>query len=103
MKTFLVLTVMCAGAPVVLFADAKPPKPVSETANTPPPVYVAPAGDPAPGQIYIYDQKPVSTTAAPSGAAGRSYLISPEQAQSIIDRFKEEYKKLGAPRMVICV
>ncbi len=59
-----------------------------------PPVYPAVRPVPTPVPLYVYDQKPV---------AGRPYLVAPEQAQSIINRFKEEYKKLGSPRVVIYV
>lgn len=61
----------------------------------PPPVYptVATAATQAP--VYIYDQKPISI--------GRTYLIAPEQAQSIINRFKEAYQEMGAPRVVVAV
>jgi hypothetical protein len=59
-----------------------------------PPVYPAPTPAAAVGPVYLYDQKPVG---------GRSYLIAPEQAQGIIDRFKEQYPKLGSPRVVVYV
>jgi hypothetical protein len=68
---------------------APPPPP-----PPPPPVYPAATVVTPAAPVYVYDQKPVG---------GRPYLIAPEQAQSIIDRFKEHYKKLGTPRMVIYV
>jgi hypothetical protein len=45
-------------------------------------------------ESYVYEQKPVS---------GRPILVSPEQAQSIVTRFKEAYSKLGNPRILIYV
>lgn len=64
-----------------------PPEPL-------PPAYAAPAAPAAMQPQYVYDQKP---------AADRGYLIGPEQAQSIINRFKDEYKKMGTPRFLIYV
>ncbi len=61
----------------------------------PPPVYPQVATAPNPAPVYIYDQKPM--------AGGRTYLISPEQAQSIVSRFKDAYQKMGTPRVVIAV
>lgn len=43
---------------------------------------------------YVYDQKPVSVP---------SVLVTEEQAQTIIGRFKEAYPKLGSPRFLIYV
>lgn len=54
--------------------------------NTPP----ATASTPA----YVYDQKVYG---------GRAALVSQEQAQGIIDRFKGAYPKLGSPRFLIYV
>lgn len=47
------------------------------------------------GPVYVYDQKPVASRPA--------YLIAPEQAQSIIDRFKDHYRELQSPRVLIYV
>ena len=98
MKSILAMALACAAAPVLLHAQAKAPKASPPPPGAPPPVYPASAAEPAPAPVYIYDQK--SYAPAP---AGRSYLITPEQAQSIINRFKEEYKKIGAPRVIIYV
>lgn len=78
-----------------------PTPPPSTPPPSPPPVVVA---EPAPppiaemeqtqGEVYVYDQKPVSVPAA---------LVTPEQAQAIIDRFKAAYEKLGSPRFLIYV
>ena len=76
----------------------------SQPSTEPPPVFstapsvpqtVAPAqSSPAPGQVYVYDQKP---------APGRAALVSPQQAQTIIDKFKAAYPKMGNPRILIYV
>lgn len=75
------------------------PKP--ENANPPPAVYVVEPPPPPlatmqtqPKQVYVYDQKPLP---------GRLGLVTPEQAQTIINRFKEVYPKLGSPRFLIYV
>src|SRR6266404_622444 len=67
---------------------APPPEPI------PPPVVAAPPASQISTQAYVYDQKPLP---------GRSALVQPEQAKSIIDRFKAAYPKLGSPRMLIYV
>lgn len=68
--------------------------PQTPTPSPAPPVYPAFPAVGAQPQVYVYDQKPV---------AGRPYLISPDQAQSIINRFKDEHKKAGSPRFLIYV
>ena len=77
------------------------PRPAVTNPPPPPPVYVVtpapaplPPGPNEPKPVYVYDQKPVE---------GRAPLVSPEQAQTIITRFKEAYPKLGSPRMLIYV
>ena len=87
---FTARVLVCAqdGAP----ATGAPAAPVPPPAA--PPIYPAVTAPAPVPQVYLYDQKPVS---------GRPFLVSPEQAQSIITRFKEEYKKLGNPRFVIYV
>lgn len=72
-------------------AQAQDPQPLPP----PPPVYPQVATAPNPAPVYVYDQKPM--------AGGRTFLISPEQAQGIIARFKDAYQKMGAPRVVIAV
>lgn len=59
----------------------------------PPPVIMAPAA-PVSSQVYVYEQKP---------APARAPLVTPEQAQGIIDKFKAAYPKLGNPRFVVTV
>ncbi|MBC8094530.1 MAG: hypothetical protein H7Y43_01840, partial [Akkermansiaceae bacterium] len=44
--------------------------------------------------VYVYDQKPFG---------GRAPLVTQEQAQTIINRFKEAYPGLGSPRLLIYV
>jgi hypothetical protein len=77
-------------------AQARAPETSPPPPPAPPPIYQAvtvPAAN-LPVSVYVYDQKPVG---------GRPYLIAPEQAQSIINRFKDEYKKLGSPRFIIYI
>jgi hypothetical protein len=80
--------------------DNKPMQP--PTYRTPPPKdYVVDPPPPPlatllkkPEPIYVYEQKPMG---------GRPVLITPDQAQAIIDRFKAAYPKLGSPRFLIYV
>lgn len=58
------------------------------------PQYNSAAPAPGAGQVYVYDQKPVG---------GRAPLVTPQQAQGIVDKFKAAYPKLGSPRMLIYV
>jgi hypothetical protein len=46
------------------------------------------------GPANVYEQKPFG---------GRSYLVTPEQAQAVINKFKENYAKTGSPRILIYV
>ncbi|MFO1476679.1 MAG: hypothetical protein U1F98_08515 [Verrucomicrobiota bacterium] len=70
----------------------KPPPSDFVVDPPPPPIAVQQPGKPVP--VYVYDQKP---------AAGRQPLISPEQAQGIVNRFKAAYPKMGSPRFLIYV
>lgn len=97
MKSLFAVALACVAAPALLHAQAKAPTPSAPPPNAPPPVYPS-AAEPVPQPVYIYEQKLYTPT-----PAGRSYLITPEQAQSIITRFKDEYKKMGAPRVIIYV
>jgi hypothetical protein len=55
----------------------------------------SPAAQPVPSaRLYVYEQRPV---------AGPGPLVTSEQAQTIINRFKEAYPKLGSPRYLIYV
>ena len=79
---------------VLAQAQIRSPQPPPPAPPPPPPVYSAAGSTVTNVPTYVYDQQP---------APGRAYLISPDQAQSIINRFKEEYKKMGAPRFLIYV
>ena len=60
----------------------------------PPPPPLSTYGNPAPANPYTYDQKPMG---------GHQYLIAPDQAQTIITRFKTAYPGLGSPRFLIYI
>jgi hypothetical protein len=64
----------------------EPPPPRLGTPATPPPAQ--------PPQVFVYDQKPVT---------GRPVLVTQEQAQAIINRFKAAYPGMGSPRFLIYV
>ena len=70
-------------------ADPVPPPPPAVPAGSPP-IIAVPTGDPRP----TYEQRPIQ---------GRAPLVSPEQARTVINRFKAGYPKLGGPRMVLFV
>ncbi len=72
--------------------DTNPPPPKDYVVEPPPPPLSTLRGQPAP--VYVYDQKPL---------AGRPLLVTPEQAQAIIIRFKAAYPGLGSPRFLIYV
>ena len=74
-------------------APPPPPPPPPDVVVQPPPPPIA-VMKTQPQQVYVYDQKPL---------AGRPALVTPEQAQSIINRFKAAYPKLGSPRFLIYV
>lgn len=92
MKTKTTVLSLFALVPLALAAPAD--KPMAK--QPPPPVVTAPApgAPPAPAGAYVYEQKPI---------AGLPVLVTPEQAKAVIDRFKEGYKKLGNPRLLIYV
>jgi hypothetical protein len=76
-------------------AQGRVPKAAPPPAPAPPAIYPAPAAvPPSSAPVYVYDQRPV---------AGRQFLVAPEQAQSIIDRFKQTYQEMGSPRFLIYV
>ena len=74
-------------------AQVNQPK-TSPPAPPPPPPVSATAPSPGSPERFTYEQKPV---------AGRPFLVTPEQAQTIINRFKETYAKLGSPRVLVFV
>lgn len=79
----------------------EPPQPTPPP--QPPPVYQTPLPAQSPpvtatpaqsAPVYVYDQKPI---------AGRPVLMTQEQAETIIARFKEAYPAMGSPRLLIYV
>jgi hypothetical protein len=73
--------------------NTNPPPPRVYVVEPPPPPLSAMSSQPT-KPAYVYDQKPL---------AARPELVSPEQAQTIINRFKDAYPKLGSPRLLIYV
>lgn len=61
---------------------------------SPPTVFQAPGQPGQSSPAFVYDQKPVG---APPP------LVTQEQAQGIIDRFKSAYPKMGNPRLVLFI
>lgn len=90
MKTTLLLTALAL--PLGAFAQAQ--SPAAPPANAPVPVTTAPAVPGATPGNYVYEQKPIT---------GLPQLITPQQAQTVIDKFKAAYPKLGSPRILIHV
>lgn len=71
-----------------------------------PPVFTAPSAQPATNGAPTAAIAAAPTSASSYQAAtvsGRPPLVSREQAQAIVDRFKRGYSKLGAPRIVLYV
>jgi hypothetical protein len=94
MKKFLVtFCLMAMAASTVPAQGNRQPNPPKSSPPPPPPVVLAPTA-PSPRGAFVYQQRPVQ---------GQQQLVSSEQAQAIIDRFKEAYPKLGSPRMLIYV
>jgi hypothetical protein len=93
-RCFLALCSLLAIVPLAQAQARAPETAPPPPPPPPPPIYPLVTAPNPTAPVYVYDQKPLS---------GRSYLIAPEQAQSIINRFKDEYKKLGNPRVVIYV
>lgn len=109
MKTKHLLTLLAALTAAAAYGQRgtlqDPPKPASPP---PPPPRVwenpdyynpfvsnrPPVRQAAPGPVYVYDQKLMG---------GAAPLVTQEQAQTIINRFKEAYPKLGSPRYLIYV
>ena len=90
MKTQLLLTALTL--PLAAFGQARPP--AAPPANAPVPVTTAPAVPGATPGAYVYEQKPIT---------GLPQLITPQQAQTVIEKFKAAYPKLGSPRFLIHV
>jgi hypothetical protein len=73
---------------------SNPPPPPPRIYQVQPPPTTAPATPAQTGPVYVYEQKPFG---------GRPVLVTQEQAQTIIDGFKDAYSKLGSPRFLIYV
>src|SRR5215831_2584240 len=104
MKTLILLSLAATlAAPLTSSAQkgnyayprpAETNRPPSDYVVDPPPPPLSTYGNPAPASPYVYDQKPMG---APQN------LITPEQAQTIISRFKAAYPGIGSPRFLIYV
>jgi len=91
MKTISVLSCLLAVAAASLSLAADRLVPGDET--TPPPVVAAPAR-PASPDSFTYEQRPLS---------GLPDIISPDQVEDIIKKFRAAYPKMGNPRILIYV
>jgi hypothetical protein len=86
------LTVAVAGC-----STAEPPPPPS---NAPVPIHTQPARPTAAAaptastEQFVYDQKPL--TSQPT-------LVSAQQAQAVVEKFKAAYPQMGSPRLLIYV
>src|SRR5262245_43141364 len=93
MKKFLCLNCSLGLAALLVPGCASKPKPapavVYQEVSSP---AVRPAPKPSPP--YYYEQKVMGAPAA---------RVTEEQAQTIVNRFKEAYPKLGSPRLLIYV
>jgi hypothetical protein len=89
MKTLALVTTAAA-----ISVLAGPPPKTTPIPAEKVPVSVGTPAVPPEQQTFVYDQKPIS---------GRPVLISPEQAQSLVNKFKAAYPKLGSPRVAIYV
>ena len=69
------------------------PKPPN--ANPPPKDYIV---EPPPPPLATLKEPPKR-----AGSSAKAVLVTPEQAQSIINRFKDAYPKLGNPRLLVYV
>lgn len=90
MNTTLLLTALAL--PLAAFGQAQ--SPARPPANAPVPVSTLPAVSGAAPGTYVYEQKPIT---------GLPQLITPQQAQTVIEKFKAAYAKLGSPRFLIHV
>jgi hypothetical protein len=94
MKTQIALFSLMAGTAIT---QAAPPQTVVNNPpapQPPPPLLVQPGQPVATQTVYVYEQKPIT---------GLPQLVTPQQAQSIVEKFKEGYPKMGNPRMLIYV
>lgn len=93
MKTTLALSLLVLAAPLVDAADKKLRRPGVPIYNAPTAATTV-AAAPATGETYVYDQQPI---------AGAPVLVTREQADGVVAKFKEAYPKLGNPRILIYV
>ena len=93
MKTKLLSAVILLASVSVLLAQARQPKPPPPPPPPPPPISIAPTPA-APVEPYVYEQK---------STPDRPYLVTPEQGQTVVSRFKDAYVKMGSPRFLIYV
>lgn len=98
MKRIVLLSLIAL--PAVLHAQRSPEPPPAPKSNSVPvynvktEVTVRTEVQEATNNGYVYDQKPLP---------GYPSLVSKEQAQSVVAKFKEAYPKLGNPRMLVYV
>ena len=82
------LLILALGTASTLLAQEK-----RAVKDPPPPVVKDIPASPS-EQVYIYDQQPVQS---------RPVLVSQEQANNVLQRFRAAYPELGSPRMVLFV
>src|SRR3954464_8100398 len=96
-NAFLICLLSLAAAGCGTAQQPAPPPP----SDAPVPIHAAPprsAAAPAPSasaaEPFVYDQKPL---------ASQPSLVTQQQAQAVVDKFKAAYPKLGSPRILIYV
>ncbi|MBI4658449.1 MAG: hypothetical protein HY735_06320 [Verrucomicrobia bacterium] len=94
MKTRFLSTIVLLATVSSSLAQAHPPKPPPAAPPPPPPVSALQPSSATSSEKYVYEQK---------FTAERPYLVTPDQAQTVINRFKEAYGKMGNPRVLIYV
>jgi hypothetical protein len=94
MKTPVSIVSVLVVSATILAAQEPPAKSPAPASRPPTPVSAGSLATSAGGPVYVYDQKP---------RGGRSYLVTTEQAQAVIGKFKEAYAKAGSPRVLIYV
>ncbi|MEO5802393.1 MAG: hypothetical protein ABIR24_02600 [Verrucomicrobiota bacterium] len=80
----------CASSPQPQVREIYEPVPVPVSRSR----VTEPLQQPTSIETFVYDQKPLP---------GQPLLVAPDQAQSVIDKFKEAYGKLGQPRLLLYV
>lgn len=97
MKTIVLALAIFAASLSLTLGQARAPQTAPPPPPPPPPPVYPAATVPISGgnSTFVYEQKAVG--------AGPAHLVSAEQAQAIINRFKEKYQKLGNPRFLIYV